>query len=179
MLRPEDIDAVVAMEAAAPAVLAELAALPPTAWTPMAAQSMYEGRWEACLLSVGPWGHEFPGVDLEANRRGLPSATALLTRFPQIGVFGVLRLAPGARLLPHRDHRADDEVRVHVPLQVPPEEAAEFTVGRARLLDIRQLHHAQNRGSIERITLVADVALGRPLLDGEVASWNPPAPAAD
>lgn len=172
MLRPEDLPVVAAMEAVAPAVLAELAAVPESAWTPMAAQSMYEGRWEALLLSAGPWGHEFPGVDLAANRRLLPSAAALLERHPELSVFGVLRLAPGAQLLPHRDHRADDEVRVHVALQVPPEEAADWSVGKARLLDIRQLHHAQNRGQIDRITLVGDVRVGRPVAEDELPAWN-------
>lgn len=177
MLRPEDLPVVAEMEAAAAAVLAEALAAPAEAWVPMGATSMYAGRWEALLLAAGPWGHEFPGVSLEANRRALPTATAVLARHPEVSVFGVLRLAPGASLAPHRDHRADDEVRVHVALQVPPEEAHEWTVGKARLLDIRSLHHAQNRGQIERITFVADVRVGRVVADGEVPPWNPPAAA--
>lgn len=172
MLLPRDLPVVAELEAAAAAVLAELANVPESAWFPMAAQSMYRGRWEAVLLSAGPWAHEFAGVDLDANRRLLPSAAAILDAHPDLGVFGVLRLAPGAELAPHRDHRADDEVRVHVALQVPSEEGGEWTVGTARLLDIRQMHHAHNRGSIDRITLVADVRVGRTVGIDEVAPWN-------
>ncbi len=172
VLLPHDLPVVAELEAAAAAVLAELAAVPESAWFPMAAQTMYRGRWEAVLLSAGPWGHEFAGVDLEANRRLLPSAAAILEKHPEIAVFGVLRLAAGAELAPHRDHRADDEVRVHVPLQVPAEEAGEWTIGTARLLDIRQLHHAHNRGTIDRITLVADVRVGRVVAIDDVAPWN-------
>lgn len=174
MLRPEDLPVVAEMEALAGVALAELAGVPESAWVPMGATSMYQGRWEAFLLSAGPWGHEFPGVDLAANRRRMPRTAALLEGRPEIGVYGVLRLAPGAVLAPHRDHRADDEVRVHVALQVPPEEAHEWTVGRARLIDIRAEHSAQNRGAVDRLTLVADVRVGRVVAEGEVAPWNPP-----
>ena len=178
VLLPRDLPIVAVLEEAAARVLAELATVPESAWFPMAAQSMYRGRWEAVLLSAGPWAHEFAGVDLDANRRRLPSAAAILEKHPELGVFGVLRLAPGAELAPHRDRRDDDEVRVHVALQVPPEELGEWTVGTARLLDIRQIHHAYNRGNIDRITLVADVRVGRIVAIDEVAPWNDPlAPA--
>ncbi|GDX79179.1 hypothetical protein LBMAG42_09900 [Deltaproteobacteria bacterium] len=173
MLTPNDIAAVPELEALAARMLPEVLATPRSAWVPMPAATMYKGDWLALLFSAGPWAQEFPGVDLAANLERFPEAAALLARHPEITVFGVLALAPGAELLPHRDRRADDEVRVHIPMQLGSADGAPWVLGKARLLDIRELHHSDDPGLQARITLVADVKVGRAVAEGEVAPWNP------
>ncbi len=173
MLTPNDIAVVAELEALAATLLPEVLATPRSAWVPMPAATMYKGEWLALLFSAGPWAQEFPGANLAANLARFPEAAALLARHPEISVFGVLTLFPGAELLPHRDRRADDEVRVHIPIQLGTADGPPWVLGRARLLDIRELHHSADPGAQARITLVADVKLGRPVVEGEVAPWNP------
>lgn len=173
MLSPNDIPVVQELEALADRLLPDVLATPRAAWVPMPAATMYKGEWLALLFSAGPWAQEFPGVNLAANLERFPEAAALLARHPEVSVFGVLTLFPGAELLPHRDRRADDEVRVHIPMQLGSADGLPWVLGRARLLDIRELHHSNDPGIQARITLVADVRVGRVVEQGEVAPWNP------
>jgi hypothetical protein len=172
MLSPADLPVMPELLALAPTLLPRVLAAPASAWVPMPAQTMYRGEWMALLFSAGPWAREFPAANLAANLALFPDAAALLAARPELSVFGVLRLAPGAELLPHRDHRADDEVRVHLPLQLGGAEGPEWRLGEPRLLDIRSLHHSANRGDQPRYTLVADVRVGRPVAEGDVPPWN-------
>jgi hypothetical protein len=173
MLSPHDVPGVAALEALAPRLYAEALALPASCWVPMPAAGMYEGGWTALLFSAGPWAHEFAGAAPAENLAACPSAQAFLQEHAdRVGVFGLLSLAPGARLAPHRDHRADDEVRVHIPVALPAGIGAPWRLHAARLLDIRDLHAAENPGSAPRITVVADLRVGRVVEVGEVPPWE-------
>ena len=172
MLTAADIPLVPALESLAATLLPRVLAAPAPAWVPMPAATMYRGEWRALLFSAGPWAAEFPAADLTANLRTFPDAAALLAGHPELGVFGVLSLAAGAELLPHRDRRDDSEIRVHIPFQLGGETDPPWVLHRARLLDIRSLHRGHNPGVLPRLTLVADVRLERTVALGEVAEWD-------
>jgi len=161
------------IEAAAAALRAEALALPPTRFIPMPSAEQYSGCWRVFLLDAGRWAHEYPQVDLEANRACCPAATALLRSLPGVNVAGFLRLETGAELKPHQDHREDNEVRVHLALQLPPDEALLWPEGTARLLDVRQTHAATNRSDRPRITFTLDLRLPEPLDPLRIPPWNP------
>lgn len=176
MLNPHDIPGVAELEALAEVLYREASALPESVWVPMPAPGMYAGAWSALLFSAGPWAHEFAAADPAANLARCPTAAAFLARHAaSLGVFGLLRLAPGATLAPHQDHRHDEEVRVHIPVALPEGGEAGWTLHRARLLDIREVHSGHNAGATSRITVVADIRIGRTVGPGDVPPWGPPA----
>lgn len=174
MLEPHEIPVVAELEALSGAILAEVLAVPADRFVPMPSKDRYTGSWTALLLSVGPWEHEYPGLDFEGNRAACPTIAALLARHPEITLAGVLRLGPGATLQTHNDRRKDNEIRVHLALRLPPAEAAYWPEGTCRLLDVRTAHAAANPTEHDRLTLALDVTLPRDIASGEVAPWNPP-----
>lgn len=171
---PADIPSVALLEAAAEALKQEALALHAVDFVPMPSKEHYQGNWRGFLLSVGPWEHEYPGVDFAQNRRRCPVASALIQQIPGAKVAGYLWLDPGAVLGDHTDMRDDDVIRVHIGLQLPEEEQAYWPEGRARLLDVRQPHRAENRSQRPRLTFVVDVNVGFPVLSSQIAPWGPP-----
>ena len=169
MLRPSEIPVIPELEAASAQIWAE--AQPLGRFIPMLSGSMYRGGWNVFLFQAGPWGGEFPGVDFAANLRDCPTAGRILAAHPEIGVFGILSLEPGAELLPHSDHRDDHEIRVHIALAMPLELTA-WPLGTARLLDIREEHSGKNPYASPRVTLVADVRLANPVASGDIPAWD-------
>jgi hypothetical protein len=160
------------LEEHAEALRAEALALPEALFVPMPSRERYTGAWRAVLLDVGPWGAEFPGVDIPHNRSLCPVATALLSRLPVASVAGYLRLDPGATLATHTDLRDDDVLRAHVALVLPPEEAERWPIGRARLLDVRAPHGAKNLSEAARLTFTVDLRIGRRVEVGELGEWG-------
>jgi mannose-6-phosphate isomerase-like protein (cupin superfamily) len=81
----------------------------------------------------------------------------------------LLRLAPGSRILEHRDEDLrleDGELRIHVPVRTSPD--VEFIVAGRRLhlrageswyIDFSQPHRIHNAGSQDRVHLVIDARL--------------------
>ena len=163
------------VEAAAAALRAEVLALPRELFVALPSHEQYTGIWTAFLLRAGRWEHEYPGVDFAANRARCPQATALLEKLPAVNVAGFLRLEPGAELRPHQDHREDQEVRVHLALQLPPEEAAYWPEGTARLLDVRQPHAARNPSDRPRLTFTMDLHVPFIVTPDMIPPWGPPA----
>lgn len=160
------------LEAHAEALRAEALALPEALFVPMPSRERYTGTWRAVLLDVGPWGAEFPGVDIPHNRALCPVATALLSQLPVASVAGYLRLDPGATLATHTDLRDDDVLRAHLALVLPPEEAVRWPIGRARLLDVRSPHGAKNPSDQPRLTFTVDLRIGRVVAVGELGEWG-------
>jgi hypothetical protein len=144
------------LERSAPAIRREALALPGAGFVPMASDT-YRGRWCIHALALGPWAHEFPGVDLAANRLRCPETVAVLDRIGGVGVAGIMRLDAGAEILPHTDFRDDHEVRCHLALQLPASEQGLWPEGTARLMDVRVPHGARNDSDRPRFTLLIDV----------------------
>jgi aspartyl/asparaginyl beta-hydroxylase (cupin superfamily) len=163
------------LENAADAIREEARAL--TRYAPMPYAEGYTGDWGAFLIWGERWLHEYPGVDLADNQRRCPRTLEVLRGLPGLRLAGFLRLGPGARILPHVDQREDDELRVHLGLDLAPRERAWWEPGRCRLLDIREEHEAYNDGERDRLTLVCDLAFPLPL--PEVPPWTPPGQPAE
>ena len=141
------------LEASAPFFLEEVRALPDEVFLPLPdAASHTRGRWEVCLLKLDAYADDFPQALLARNRACCPRSWAALADLPDLVVAGFMRLGPGSVVLPHRDHRDDQVLRVHLGLQLPPAEQGHWPEGRARLMDIRQLHEARNSSDRDRIT---------------------------
>ncbi|HET7746154.1 MAG TPA: aspartyl/asparaginyl beta-hydroxylase domain-containing protein, partial [Vicinamibacteria bacterium] len=135
-----------------------------------------------------------PGGDLyEQTTHGGPfAATEALGRVPSITRVlellpgrrervRLMRLRPGARILPHYDpmERVPDLVRVHVPLATNP--GVEFRVGDRRIemrpgeawhIDVRFVHEVKNLGTDDRVHLVADLHRDE-AIDALLASAEP------
>lgn len=172
MLTTAQIPAIARLEAASAALLGEVRSLSPEFFVAMPEGSTYRGDARTLLFAAGPWIREFPGISLPDNRQRCPTADALLVLHPEITVLGVLRLGPGAEVLPHADERADNEIRVHIPLVVPPEDADAWPIGTAKLLDVRHENRGGNPRASERLTLVADIRLSFAVATGDVAPWE-------
>lgn len=128
-------------------------------FVPMPSRENYDGNWRCYPLYLGAWGHEYPGVDLEANRRRFPETVRILDGIEGLFLAGFMRLEPRSEIKTHTDFRGDDEVRCHVALQVPEHEASSWPVGRARLMDVRVPHAARNPDVLPRLTLLVDVRM--------------------
>ena len=162
------------LEAAAETFRAEALGLPDDAYVPLPdAETHTRGRWEVCLLRLDLYADDFPQAILEDNRARCPQTWALLKDQPGLIIAGFMRLTPGSVVLPHRDHRDDDVVRVHVGLQIPEPERDRWPEGTARLMDIRQLHEVKNPSDRDRLTLCCDFRLGVTVPDGAIPPWNP------
>lgn len=136
----------------------EALAIPAEDFVPMPSET-YQGEWKAFPLFLGPWAHEFGGVNLAHNRARCPDTVAVLDKIEGLGVAGFMRLAPGAHIELHTDFRRDDEVRCHVGLVLPEVEWATWPPGTAQLLDVRKPHSVRNDTTRPRLTLLLDVRL--------------------
>lgn len=154
---------------------AEVAALPPEAWTPH--PDRVPGNSAARLISAG--GGETDSV------HGQMLPTCWLADMPYLcqvlAGFGVvwsrtrlMRLAPGASVPEHADinYHWHMRVRVHVPIFTWPEvrfhcdgRSVHMAAGEAWIFDNWRRHHVENRASAERIHLVADTT-------GTAAFWQ-------
>jgi aspartyl/asparaginyl beta-hydroxylase (cupin superfamily) len=139
----------------------------------------YPEGWEGFVLNPGPWARDFPGVDFAANRVECPVAVAVLAQITGVELAGYLRINPGITLAPHEDPRDDDLVRCHVGLCLPPNELAWWPGGRARLMDVRRTHWAQNLGEQPRITMVLDVRMPFVVDSAGWPAWRPDVPTGE
>lgn len=154
---------------------AEVAALPPEAWSPH--PNGDAGNHAVRLISVDGGDNE------EVN--GVMRMTAHLERSPYLrqvlASFGVvwsrsrlLRLAPGANVPAHADihHHWFYRVRLHIPILTRPQvqftcggERVHMAAGEAWLFDNWRLHQVENPTDAERIHLVGDTS-------GSAAFWE-------
>ncbi len=153
---------------------AEVAAIADEEWVPHFNRQIYEGGWSGVALRgpVGsltalypdPTAEEFaPTPRLDRS----PALAAALARIPAPLLSArLLRLDPGARILPHRDHRlgyVDGEVRLHVPITtaagaelVVDGEPVPMALGECWYVDVNRTHSAENRSAVARVHLVVD-----------------------
>jgi aspartyl/asparaginyl beta-hydroxylase (cupin superfamily) len=164
---------VATLEAAWRELLEEFHTLDPAGFIGMPSQEMYEGAWSIYPLAIGPWAHEFPGLDLDRNRRGAPVAMRTLAQIPGVELAGFQRIEPGTRLKVHTDFRDDDVIRCHLGLRLHADERRWWEEGRARVMDVRMPHRAANPGPGPRVTFVLDVRLPFIVPTGTLPDWTP------
>ncbi|MDR3509207.1 MAG: aspartyl/asparaginyl beta-hydroxylase domain-containing protein [Caulobacteraceae bacterium] len=152
--------------------------LEPVGWTPHFVTQNYDGDWSVIPLRA-PAGARHPILMIYPD----PMATVFedapwLARAPYLravlGAFGcplqgarLMRLAPGASILEHRDHDltlAEGKARLHIPIQTNPDArfrlngtAVTMAPGEVWYLRLSDPHEAANAGDRERVHLVIDV----------------------
>jgi hypothetical protein len=154
---------------------ADLERIPEGAWTRHFNARYYEGEWSGVALRAGVGAHSNLYPDPE-DPTGYCD-TEILDLCPHIreavAAFRcplksvrLLKLAPGSRILEHRDYKLgyeDGEVRLHVPVQT--NERVEFYLDGRRLVlqegecwfvDFNYPHRVFNHGVDDRVHLVLD-----------------------
>lgn len=163
---------------------AELDALRGAPWSRHFNERVYEGAWTGLALRApgGDASRIYP--DLTESRpvadtgllARLPATRDLLDRLPfEKRAVRFLRLAPGARIHPHRDYDLgldQGEVRLHAVVRTHPD--VRFVVGGVRLVmqpgelwyaDFHEPHSVDNEGPGDRVHLVVDCVVDDALRD--------------
>lgn len=180
---------------------AEAEALPEEAWVPHMVQRNYEGDWAVAPL-MAPAGETHPIRQIYSDPSAthfvptrwleeMPATRAALARIPAPQQSArLMRLGPGARIKPHRDHDLDaalGHARLHLPLVSGPdvdfwlnETRVSMAPGELWYLRLADTHAVDNRGDTTRIHLVLDVLVDETMaaLLAEAAIRPQTAPAA-
>ena len=168
---------------------AETLGIGPDEWVPHYETRDFEGDWSGVALrAIG---------GKAANLRTFPGAgplyefTPLLQRCPYfqevlghfqcpLNAVRLLRLAPGSRILPHRDDGLGQgrEVRLHIPVQTDPlvefcldGKTLRMTAGECWYLDLSREHAIFNGWTDFRVHLVLD-CVPNLWLNGLIGSAN-------
>lgn len=155
------------LEAAAPDLLAEVAALDEARW---AVAQGYSDGVHVCVFEAGRFLHEFDAAAVERARADCPAAAAVVGTIEGVRLAGYQRFVHGAGMAVHTDPRANNMVRCILGLQLPTAEQAWWPPGRARLLDTRLPHWARNDDAAPRYTLVLDIQMPFPV---DSSGWPP------
>lgn len=154
---------------------ADLAGVLASEFVPHFNTSYYQGDWSAVALrSVGG---RLDQIYPDPTAKDVYADTPLLARCNYIGevlatlhcpkrAVRLLRLKAGSVIKEHRDHELgfeDGEVRLHLPIVTNP--GVEFFVNQVRVvlqegecwyLNVNEPHQVANRGTTDRVHLVAD-----------------------
>ena len=147
------IPAAVALERAAPQIIAEFGQLDPSAFVPEAEPIARSGSWDVFLL--------------DERCRLFPTVTAILEQQRTIrtlaGLVYFSRLAPHSRVAPHRGP-TNMRVRAHLGIEIPPEcgirvgeVSTTWHTGTCIVFDDSFPHDVWNESDRERIVLVVDL----------------------
>ncbi|WP_127019540.1 aspartyl/asparaginyl beta-hydroxylase domain-containing protein [Rheinheimera mangrovi] len=155
----------------------------------------YQGGWDVLPLRCASEHLNGHGIlqsfaiypsDHWSNLPQLEQSPALL-RFVTALPFSVksvrlMRLHPGAKIKPHRDHGLcleQGEARLHLPLQTNPllkffvnDQLVPMQAGELWYINADQVHQVENKGSESRINLVLDVVVNDELKEQVYAGWN-------
>lgn len=153
---------------------AEVAALPPEAWTPH--PDGLPGNSAARLISAGGETEAVHGQMLPTRwLAAMPYLRQVLAGFGVVWSRSrLMRLAPGAGVPEHADvnYHWHTRVRLHIPIFTWPEvrfhcdgQSVHMAAGEAWIFDNWRRHHVENKASSERIHLVADTT-------GTAAFWQ-------
>ena len=162
-LDPDDFVFVPALEAAFPAILAELRALPPAAFvvSPDSLTTVADGHDETGWRYFALFG----AGDHAANRARCPRTSRSCAAVPGLVNAGFSLFAPGTHLYPHRGEM-QGVLRCHLPLVVPPgdvalrfgDEVRRWQPGRCLVFDDTVEHEAWNHAGADRVVLIVTFA---------------------
>jgi hypothetical protein len=173
------------LEAACPAIAAELAALSPTEFDESpdsltTVEGVYdETGWRWLPLHGGA----ADGARHEANRARCPATARALAAVPGLVNAGFSLFRPGTHLYPHHGELGQ-VLRCHLPLRVPAgdvgirfgAQTVRWREGRCLVFDDTVEHEAWNHGDGDRIVLI--VTFARPPGPGTAEATAAPAIAA-
>jgi hypothetical protein len=161
-------------------LVADLASLAGTIWTPHFVRQNYEGDWSALPLRCGaravhpihrigcdPTETRFVDTEILA---ALPAFRAALARFRcPTRVVRLMRLAAGSTIREHEDpglSAEDGLARLHIPVTTSPDvdfrvngRPVEMAPGSVWYLRLSDPHRVVNRGRADRIHLVVDAVV--------------------
>ncbi len=154
------LPAAVALERAAPQIIAEFRQLDPSAFVPEAEPIARSGSWDVFLLYERGRRHD-------ERCRLFPTVTAILEQQRTIrtlaGLVYFSRLAPHSRVAPHRGP-TNMRVRAHLGIEIPPEcgirvgeVSTTWHTGTCIVFDDSFPHDVWNESDRERIVLVVDL----------------------
>jgi beta-hydroxylase len=163
---PQRFALVPALEAAFPAILAELQALTPDDFAPSpdSLTEVRDGYDETGWHWFGLFG-EVDDPTLVAHRARCPATVAACAAVPGLVNAGLSLFRPGTHLYPHHGER-HGVLRCHLALAVPAGDVAlraggeigRWQRGRCLILDATFVHVAWNRGDGDRIVLLVTFA---------------------
>jgi hypothetical protein len=126
----------------------------------------YGGTWLVAPLFMSS---HHPGIEshFAVNQAKCPRTTEWLRAIPGVTAAVFSWMEPGCHIYAHRDAKALDVLRAHLPLVVPPGAlmrvgASVYTweVGRCVLFDGYIDHETGNTGSSRRVLLMVDAQVG-------------------
>lgn len=153
----------------------DLGHISPDEWIRHFNERYYEGEWSGVALRApagalnklypDPTAHESL-VDTAALDRCPSIRVALAALACPVKSARLLKLAPGARIIEHRDYNLsleDGEVRLHVPITTGPEvefylnaERVVMKAGECWYINANLPHKVENRSDTDRVHLVID-----------------------
>ena len=156
---PQSFAFVPTLEASCAEILAELSALPPSAFAPSvdSLTSVSDGYDETGWLYYNLHG----GESADRNRAACPLTARACAAVPGMRNAGFSLFRPGTHLYPHRGE-FPGVLRCHLPLLVPDgdlgirfgDEIRVWEPGRCLIIDDTFEHEAWNRGGDDRVVLL-------------------------
>ncbi|MFK7738844.1 MAG: aspartyl/asparaginyl beta-hydroxylase domain-containing protein [Planctomycetota bacterium] len=128
-------------------------------------RAAYGGSWLIAALFMSS---HIAGIEdtFMANQAKCPASTAVLRSIPGVTAAAFSWMDPGCHIYAHRDVKALDVMRAHLPLEVPAgaqfrvgEDVHEWHTGESLLFEGYLEHETGNAGSKRRIVLLVDAQL--------------------
>jgi len=162
-LDPEDFVFVPALEAAFPAILAELHRLAAADFVP--SPDSLTTVADGCDERGWRWFGLFGDGDLQKNRARCPRTARACMGVPRMVNAGFSSFAPGTKLFPHRGEM-QNVLRCHLPLLVPRGDVAlrlggevrRWQTGKCLVFDDTVEHDAWNLADEDRVVLIVTFA---------------------
>ena len=183
-LDPSRFPFVALLEAARPAVVADLAELPLAAFERWILSDAYRGDWRV----FGIWHGRDDYVlrrHLDRNARLCPRTRAIVPRIRGLLAAGVSWLAPGSHILPHVDEQVVPSLRCHLTLDADPgvrmrvgDEVRRFDPGSCLLFDSGDEHEVVHEGTRPRVSLIVEVERAQAGLPPLAAAPSPSSASA-
>jgi len=152
------------LERHCPIIRAEVEQLPEHAWLPWPENAVGLRVLPLLMPYQPPW------VDdrFDERRALCPRTWEWIQGQPQLFSAAISSLAPGGRILPHRDMEEPSALRCHLGLSLPEPGTATFRVGddtvawsqgRCLVFHACEDHEARNDGDAPRVILVVDARI--------------------
>ncbi len=165
LLNPADFAFTVALERSHAAIRKDLDTLTRDDFMVWPDRGAYGGQWLVAPLFMSS---HYPGIEhhFAINQSKCPHTTALLRAIPGVTAAVFSWMEPGCHIYSHRDAKAIEVLRAHLPLEVP--EGALMRVGssmhtwqegRCLLFDGFIDHETGNRGTVRRVVLMVDACV--------------------
>ncbi|HEX6812258.1 MAG TPA: aspartyl/asparaginyl beta-hydroxylase domain-containing protein [Planctomycetota bacterium] len=165
LLHPADYAFTSKVERGFEIIFRELLALTSADFLEWPDRSAYGGNWLVAPLFMSS---HYPGIEshFAENQRKCPRTTEWLRAIPGVTAAAFSWMEPGCHIYAHRDAKALQVLRAHLPLVVPPgalmrvgSSVYTWEVGRCILFDGYIDHETGNTGDTRRVILMVDACV--------------------